>query len=276
MKQINQPFKRKVYLYQTATSRFQQLYELSGSSGKILKKKVIGILGGMGPEATAELFYRIIRATPARKDQDHLGIIIDNNPKIPDRTAAIIGKGPSPLPEMVETAKNLERAGADFIIMPCVTAHHYYEELKKSVKIPILDMIELTAQKIEKDFPSVNNAGLIATMGTIKNKTYDQALGRIGVRVIIPPESMEEDVMKAVYNYIKAGSLTEGKHIIVNVANQLIAMGAEAIICGCTEVSMVLKSGDLSIPVIDSLQILAETAVATALGTVYGGIIVRG
>ena len=233
-----------------------------------MKKKVIGILGGMGPEATADLFYRIIKATPARKDQDHLRIIIDNNPKIPDRTAAIINKGLSPLPEMVKTAKNLERAGADFIIMPCVTAHHYYEELRKSVKISVLNMIELTTQKIEKNFPGVKKAGLIATVGTIKSKIYDQALGRIGVRVIIPPESMEQDVMKAIYNHIKAGSLIEGKHIIVNVANQLIEMGAEAIICGCTEVSLVLKNGDLSVPVIDPLQILAETAVATALGTV--------
>jgi len=169
---------------------------------------------------------------------------------------------------MVKTAKNLERAGADFIIMPCVTAHHYYKELRKSVKISVLNMIELTTKKIVKDFPDVNKAGLIATVGTIKSKIYDQALGRIGVRVIIPPESMEQDVMKAIFNHIKAGSLIEGKHIIVNVANQLIEMGAEAIICGCTEVSLVLKSEDLSVPVIDPLQILAETAVATALGTV--------
>lgn len=88
--------------------------------------KVIGILGGMGPEATAELFLRIIKATPAQRDQDHLRVIVDNNPKIPDRTAAILGEGQSPLPEMVRTARNLERAGVDFIVMPCNTAHYYY------------------------------------------------------------------------------------------------------------------------------------------------------
>ena len=230
-----------------------------------MKEKVIGILGGMGPEATAELFCRIIRATPAQKDQDHLRVIVDNNPKIPDRTAAIIGGGVSPLPEMVKTARNLERAGADFIIMPCNTAHHYYENLRKSVGIPVLNMIELTARVINKRFPNVRTVGLIATTGTVKTKIYDQALERIGVKVISPHADLQDRVMKAIYDDIKAGSIMESRKIIVNVANHLAERGSDMIICGCTEVSLVLKSGDLPIPIIDPLQILSETAVATAL-----------
>lgn len=230
-----------------------------------LKERVIGILGGMGPEVTAELFCRIIKATRAKKDQDHLRVIIDNNPKIPDRTKAIISKGPSPLPEMVKTARNLESAGADFIIIPCNTAHYYYEELKKSVRIPVLNMIELTAQVIKKEYPDVKKAGLIATTGTVKTKIYNQALGRIGVKVISPPEDLQKKVMKAIYDNIKAGHVMEGKKIIVNAANYLAEKGSEIIICGCSEVSLVLKNGDLPIPIIDPLQILSEVAVATAL-----------
>jgi len=229
-----------------------------------LVEKVVGILGGMGPEATADLFRRIIRATPAKRDQDHVRVIIDSNPKIPDRTAAIISGGPSPLPEMAKTAKNLEKAGADFIIIPCNTAHYYYEELKKNVGIPILNMVKLTAQTIREKFPNVKKVGLIGTTGTVKARIYDKALERNKVEVIYPPEELQDKVMEAIYNNIKAGRILEGKETIVKVANHLVEKGAEMIICGCTEVSLVLKSGD--IPVLDPLQILAETAVAEALG----------
>jgi aspartate racemase len=228
-----------------------------------LKKKVIGILGGMGPEATADLFRMIIRATPAEKDQDHIRVIIDSNPKIPDRTAAITDEGPSPLPEMMKTAKNLERAGADLIIIPCNTAHYYYEKLKKSVRIPVLNMVELTAQTVRKRFPNVKKIGFIGTTGTIMAGIYNRTLER---KVIYPSQKLQDRVMEAIYDNIKAGRVLKGKKIIADVATHLIHEGAEIIICGCTEVSMVLKSGDVPVPVVDPLQILAEAAVAEALG----------
>jgi aspartate racemase len=234
--------------------------------GTYLKEKIIGILGGMGPEATADLFGRIIRETSARKDQDHLRVIIDNNPKIPDRTAAILGEGVSPLPEMVKTAKNLEKAGADFIIMPCITAHYYYEELRKSVKIPVLNMVELTAQNISKDFPKAKRAGLLGTTGTVNGKLFDKSLGKFGVEMIYPSDSFQRKIMEAIYDYIKAGKILEGRKIVVDVANHLIELGADVIICGCTETSLVLKNGDITKPVVDPVQILAQTAVKIALG----------
>jgi len=238
------------------------------NKGIQLKEKVIGILGGMGPEATAESFYRIIKATPAKKDQCHLRIIIDNNPKIADRTEAIVGGRTSPLPEMVKTAKNLERAGADFIIMPCNSAHYYYEDLKKSVGIPVLNMIELTAETIEKEFPNVRNVGIIATTGTVKAKIFDQALARIGVNVIYPPPDLQNRVMEAIYDKIKAGRNREGKKILVNVVRYLTQKGSDMIIIGCTEASLVLKDVASPVRIIDPLQILSEIAVATALGNV--------
>jgi aspartate racemase len=232
-----------------------------------LKEKVIGILGGMGPEATADLFVRIIRETPAKKDQDHLRVIVDNNPKIPDRTAAILGEGVNPLPEMIETAKNLEKAGADFIIIPCITAHHYYQELKENVKIPILNMVELTAQAISKNFPKTKNAGLLGTTGTVKSKLFDKSLNKFGVKMIYPSNTSQRKIMKAIYDCIKAGKILEGKKIVVDVANHLIEFGgADIIICGCTEISLVLKNGDITKPVVDPMQILAQTAVKIALG----------
>ncbi|MGQ9529798.1 MAG: aspartate/glutamate racemase family protein [Candidatus Bathycorpusculaceae bacterium] len=231
-----------------------------------MKEKVIGILGGMGPEATADLFMRIIRETPAKKDQEHLRVIIDNNPKIPDRTAAILGEGASPLPEMVKTAKNLEKAGANFIIMPCITAHYYYEELRRSVKIPILNMVELTAQTISKIFPKAKKAGLLGTTGTVKGKLYDKYLNKFNIEMVYPSDTFQKKIMEAIYDYMKTGKIQEGKKIVVDVANHLIELGAELIICGCTETSLVLKDGDLTKPVVDPMQILAKTAVMIALG----------
>ena len=228
--------------------------------------KIIGILGGMGPEATAELFLRIIRATPAEKDQDHLRIIIDNNPQIPDRTAAIMNRGPSPLPELISTGLNLERAGVDFIIIPCNTAHYYYDSLTKELNVPVLNMIRITAEKVGLLYPDADTLGLLATDGTIMSGIYSTEMKKFGLKVLAPVGEDQKKVMEAIYRYIKTGSLAEGRKIILDVGRKLINDGADLLICGCTEVSLVLKDGDLRRPVVDPLQILAETAVAMARG----------
>ena len=120
-----------------------------------LRDKVVGILGGIGPEATAELFRRVIKATPVQIEQEHLRIIIDNNPQIPDRTLAILGKGESPLKELIKTALNLERAGIEIIAIPCNTAHYYLDDLRKSVHVPVMDMLTETANYIARQFPQM-------------------------------------------------------------------------------------------------------------------------
>jgi len=231
-----------------------------------LARKIIGILGGMGPEATSDLFRRIIRATPAERDQDHIRVIIDSNTSIPDRTGAIMGGGPSPLPEMMETGKNLERAGADLIIMPCNTAHYFYRELQGGLGVPLLDMIGLTARRIRDGLPDVRRVGLIATTGTLRTGIYERALEPSGVEVIAPSAEDQERVMEAIYDDIKTGKIAEGKEIVAEVAAHLVEKGAEAVICGCTEISLVLEDGDLPVPVVDPLQVLAEAAVAEASG----------
>ena len=231
-----------------------------------MDEKTIGILGGMGPEATADLYYRIIRATPAKKDRDHPRTIIYSNTKVPDRTAAIIGEGPSPLGEMVKAGAALEQAGADFIIMPCNTAHYFIDDLRAKLGIPVLDMIELTAEAFLERLPEAGSAGLIATDGTVKSWIYESRFSDKGVDIVVPSREMQGEAMAAIYDHIKAGDLQEGREIILRVADELITKGVQAILCGCTEVSLVLKDGDLTIPVIDPLQVLAEHAVNHALG----------
>ena len=229
-----------------------------------MPEKIIGILGGMGPEATIDLFYKIIKFTPSEKDQDHLRIIIDNNPKIPDRTAAILGKGEDPLPALQKSARNLEKAGADFIIIPCNTAHYFLSQIQKSVKIPILNMIEETAKEIQKRISPIQKVGLLASIGTYKTEIYHQHFKKYNIEIISPEEKDKEKVLKVIHA-VKAGNLSEKiKKNILKIAQKLIDKRAEAIITGCTEIPLILKEGDIPVPIIDPTQALAKAAVQKA------------
>ena len=228
-------------------------------------EKIIGILGGMGPEATADLYMKIIRATHVEKDQDHYRVIIDSNAKIPDRTPAILGTGPSPLPVMLETGRNLQRAGAGFIIMPCNTAHYFHDRLQAGLEIPVLHMIRLSAEDTRRRHPEVSKAGLLASDGTLASRLYE-CYGEQGIEIVAPSGESQRDVMDAIYRDIKRGDLETGGKLLHRVAHELMDAGADAVICGCTEVSLVLHDGDLTVPVVDPLQVLAEKAVELARG----------
>jgi len=229
-----------------------------------MPEQTVGILGGMGPSATVELLRRIIKVTPAECDQDHLRVVIDSNPKIPDRTSAILGQGESPVPLLITAAKNLERAGADFIAIPCNTAHYWLSDLQKAVSIPIVDMINETTSLIAAHRPPLRKIGVLATAGTLSTGLYQGAFARKGLQVLVPAaEEEEETVMRAIHA-IKAGDHTVRGEVI-EVAEHLIASGAEGIIPGCTELSLVISPDSLSVPVFDPLTILAERAVTLAM-----------
>ncbi|MGE5654167.1 MAG: aspartate/glutamate racemase family protein [Bacillota bacterium] len=229
-------------------------------------EKIIGILGGMGPEATVDLYAKIIRATGATRDQDHLRVIIDSNPKIPDRTAAILNGGVDPIPALVETACNLERAGADLIAMPCNTAHFFHAAVQKAVAIPILHMPLETAGYIRTSLPSVKRVGLLATTGTVKSGIYAEACTRNGLEMLSPDDPMQELVTIAIFGPqgIKAGGRDLPRQQLLMAAESLIARGVDAIILGCTEIPLALQPGMLPLPLVDATQILAEAAIAAA------------
>lgn len=228
-----------------------------------MAEKIIGILGGMGPLATVELFRRIVEKTPAKRDQDHPRIIIYNNPKIPDRTAFILGNGEDPGPKLIEGARKLESWGADFIIMPCNTAHFFAETIQKAISIPLVNMIEETAKKIEE--MGLRKVGLLATDGTIKGLIYHRALLSRGVQIAVPNKNDQKRVMEAIYEGVKAGNLELGRKLLLEVARKL-ERRVDGIIAGCTEVSVALKPDDLSVSLIDPLDVIAEKAVRLALG----------
>ncbi|MGM0878964.1 MAG: aspartate/glutamate racemase family protein [Bacillota bacterium] len=226
-------------------------------------QKVVGIIGGMGPLATVDLMNKIIFYTPAKKDQDHIHIIVDNYSQIPDRTTAILGKGTDPTPFIIQSAQRLENAGADFLVMACNTAHFFFKSIKESVSIPILHMPLETAR-----FLHVNNmrrVGLLATDGTINTKLYQHSCQSYDINAIEPDMQMQKEVMEGIYA-IKGSDLEKGSLYLSRVADKLIKRGAEAIIAGCTEIPLVLKSSQ-NICIIDPTEILAKSAIKTATET---------
>lgn len=227
--------------------------------------RVIGILGGMGPEATLDFYRHIINLTPASKDQDHIRVLIYSNPKIPDRTRAIAENGPSPLPELVETARTLERGGAGIIAIPCNTAHYFLEQIRKEVSIPVLDMVGETCLGLRRAYPDVRKVGLIAALGTVLSGVYHRALAPEGIEVLVPGEDEQKAVQEAI-GQVKAGTSNRGtRETFQSTGKRLIDRGAGAVILGCTEVPLAFNPVEAGYPSLNSTRILAQAAVAWAL-----------
>jgi aspartate racemase len=228
--------------------------------------KIIGVLGGMGPAATADFYQKIIRATPAKTDQDHLKVLIFSNPQVPDRTAAIRGEGPDPLPVLIASAQVLIQGGADLITIPCVTAHHYYDGLQQAVPVPILHLIGETVTAVAADYPRVRRLGLLATTGTLQTRLFERYFEPRGFTLIAPePEVQASCVMEAIYAVKRGDPKETAGRLIRQAAEHLQGLGVEAIIAGCTEVPLILQDGDIPVPVIDPTWILAQAAVRFAL-----------
>ena len=232
-----------------------------------MKEKTIGILGGMGPEATLNCYAAIIRSTPADTDQKHLRVIIDSNPKVPDRTAAIIGKGASPVPSLVAGCRTLQSAGADFIIIPCVSAHFFLEAVRQKIKLPILSIFDAVTERISSSHPHIQTVGLMGTTGTIDGGHFQKRLAEAGLKAMVPDEKRQSDVMAAIYD-IKNSNPTRSRRQISSalaaIAETLVSNGAQGIIAGCTEVPLALKQKHLSVPYFDALEILARAAIIEA------------
>ncbi|WP_027406776.1 aspartate/glutamate racemase family protein [Anaerovibrio sp. RM50] len=224
--------------------------------------KTIGIIGGMGPMATVDLMKKIILATPASCDQEHIPMLVDNNCMVPDRTKAIKGMGPSPVPEMMKSAKRLVAGGADFLIMACNTAHYFLPEILPHINIPVVSIIDVAVASIkEKGYKSV---GLLATSGTISTKLYQRALEDNGIKCITPAAEKQHFVDDMIYDGVKANNENYDTTVVRNLLKEMKEQGAEAFILGCTEVPVAVTMYNLEGIFIDSTDELAKAAVKFA------------
>jgi aspartate racemase len=232
-----------------------------------MKERIIGILGGMGPEATLDCYAKIIKNTPASKDQDHLQVIINSDPKVPDRTAAILGRGESPLPALIAGVQALDKAGAEFIIIPCVSAHMFLEVLIPQVSLPILSIFDAVAETIAREHPAIKKVGLLGTTGTVKGGLFQKRLESDGLQILVPDDASQTRVMEAIYT-IKDVQATQTREEIAaalsSVARELIDRGAQGIIAGCTEIPLALQQAHLSVPYFDALTVLGREAIRRA------------
>ena len=226
--------------------------------------KTLGILGGMGPLATADLFYKIVSLTQAKSDRDHIHIITDNYCEIPDRSAYILGDGEDPIHHMYEAARKLEGAGVDFLVMPCNTAHYFYDKISEKIAIPFLNMIDETASALIEE----TMVGLLATEGTYSARLYEEAFLPYNTAVETPEESIKKLINTLIYNF-KGGETAKTEDLDA-VIDYFRGKGVGKLILGCTELPLIFKGYPSPIPLIDPTEILAMAAIRYAGKKVVG------
>lgn len=222
----------------------------------------VGVLGGMGPMATVEAFRRLTLATPAKRDQDHLHVIVDSDPSAPDRTLALLGQAPEPLPWLVSSAHRLVSAGAEIICMPCNTAHAYHRRLQDEVPVPIVHMIEAV---VTAAAPPPSLYGLLATEGTVHAGLYQDAFQMRGRQLLLPSEPALAEVAEAI-RLVKAGAdpSVAVAHCLPAL-REMLTIGACGVILGCTEISLLTHELATYCPVLDALQVMVDRTARIAI-----------
>jgi aspartate racemase len=233
-------------------------------------RRVVGVIGGMGPDATVDFFAKLVAATRADSDQDHLRIVIDNDPGVPDRTAAIEGRGESPAPRLAAMARGLVAQGAELLVMPCNSAHAFADAVRAAAgPVPFLDLIETTVAATRERLPGVAAVGLLATDGALAARLYQDAFEAAGVRALVPLGDDQRTVMEAIYA-VKRGAADDAVRARLRlVAERLAAAGAEAIVAACTEVPLLMAEGDVRhdggvLPFVSSTDELVRRTLAEA------------
>ena len=234
-------------------------------------RKTIGILGGMGPLATADLFEKITLLTKAETDRDHIRVYIDSNANIPDRTAAILGSGEDPVPEMASALRNLEKCGADCIIMPCNTAHYFLPRLQEMTEIPFLSILTAAAEACKAQFPG-KTVGILGTTGTLSANLDQKALDQAGVPFVTPVAKEQEALMRVIYQGVKAGKGPDDYRAdFLTVLEGMLARGAEVFLLGCTELPLAAQALHITLPTVDPTAELAKAAIRFCGYGVRGG-----
>lgn len=221
--------------------------------------RTLGIIGGLGPMATAYFLQLLIQMSDAKTDQEHMDTLIYSMPSIPDRTRYIIGESDkNPVPQMVYCGKKLKEIGAGIIAIPCITAHYFHEELEEKIGLPIINAIDETALCLEEE--KISRVGIMATDGTIKSRLFQKTLEKCGVDVILPDTENQKDVMHIIYNEVKAGRNVDMERFY-KVSDELSHKGAEAVLLACTELSLIKRDCSLKGGYLDVMEVLARKAV---------------
>lgn len=230
----------------------------------------VGVLGGVGPLATAYFLNHVVRLTVAERDQDHVDMVVLNHATVPDRTEFILGRSTEdPGPVLARDARRLEAFGADFLVMPCNTAHYFTQQVLDAISVPFVSIVATTVDAARERVPDLRAVGLLATSGTASSGVYQDAFGAYGVTTLLPDDADQAVVSSIIYDQVKAGRPAD-LAALRGVASHLVERGAQAVILGCTELSVVaVDHGLLAEPLfIDSTDQLARATIRHAGGTV--------
>lgn len=237
--------------------------------------KKLGIIGGMGPLATVELFRMIVEMTDSADDSGHIRTFVDNNTDVPDRTQAILAGGESPVDSIVSSAEGLCSLGAQLLLLPCNTSHFFFDEISSRCPVPVINMIAETARVLSEQ--GIKKVGVLATDGAVRGGVFDKYMncstGReqtiMGIELIYPDESGQKDVMDFIYKGVKAGNRRFSTSSFEDVCDSLAQRGAEALVLGCTEIPVGIRQYGLyerleGYRLVDTLKVLATTAITEA------------
>lgn len=224
-----------------------------------MKKQILGVIGGLGPIATAHFMELVISMTDAESDQENVDMIVYNFPSIPDRTGYILGSNlKSPLPGMLSVGRALARQGASFVAIPCVTAHYFFRELEGGIPVPVLNGVSETVRLLKER--GIKKVGIMATDGTIRSRLLAKELDDAGIIPVIPSRERQADVMHLIYENVKAGKPVEMDRFH-RVQQELTDCGAEVIILGCTELSLIKRDQTIGPGFLDIMEVLARQSI---------------
>lgn len=229
--------------------------------------KIVGVIGGLGPKATLDFYSKVVNQTHANRDQDHLQVIINSNPKIPNRHSSIAGTGPSCIPSLIDSARSLERAGADFLVMVCNTAHAYEDVIASATNIPFISIITESVKSCIAKEPRAGRIGLLAADGCLEAGLYQKKFASFGIETVCPTQINQARLMSLIYR-IKANETgPELKAQMQEITQSLVDQGAEVILAACTEVPLVLSTAEVTCPLVNSTDALVDAAIAYARRT---------
>ncbi|MFZ5557390.1 MAG: aspartate/glutamate racemase family protein [Pseudomonadota bacterium] len=231
---------------------------------QIAPGRLLGVLGGMGPLAGAAFMTRLIQLTPAVRDQEHVATVLWSDPRVPDRTAALLGDGPSPLPHLLYGVDRLVQAGAGCIVIPCNTAHLWFEDLVRATPVPFLHIVDAAIDDLERQGVRGRRIGVMGTAGTLKLRLYQERLEAKGYGCLVPNEEEIASLCMRSIALVKENRVGDSYAPAAACVERLVAKGAEAIMLGCTELPLALSPGTraaFGVPMSDSIDALAKAAI---------------
>jgi aspartate racemase len=223
----------------------------------------LGVIGGMGPLATADFLKKLAQHTPAGTDQEHIPVLLYGDCTTPDRTRHILGKGPSPLPQLLAAVDFLTRADVAAICIACNSSHSWFGELQAASAVPLLNIIEATAREVRRKNPGATRVGVLSTQGLHRIGLYPRTLESLGFSVLSPTDDEFERFVSPGIAHVKAGRIEEAEIAFRSASTALAARGAEAIILGCTEIPLGMQRQCAETPrlFVDSTEALALAAI---------------